>query len=610
MAPSDDDFEDAEYPGVRWVLAHYILNFVKDGQPMPRCQDLPAKAFGSLRKATRVFAVTHPWLGQWQPDPQGIQVETLRAKLLKMKKQLMLDQEDVVFLDYMCLPQRSVQGADDRSLEEKERFRKALSGDLMGRIYLTTRVIVIDEVPKEAESNVPYPDRGWCFFECMVSSMNTFPRDVMWVTQRVKDDIARFRTMSGDFRDSGNMEPLLAAFDGELEDKRFTNKADADLVRGFFISLARSQRLISAAASGDVAGCVAALDDGADPYSRNGQGRTALHCAALNQRVGAVAAILKRTDTHVVTMKTMENETTLDVATQGGSRECQVLIRNKLGEDFPTVVVKAVEGDAAALRRLLFLDEDEVLALQPPKKAAAGKAASNKAASLAAPAKAASGSAAGSIGKAATTTPSISAALAERKKGSTAAAVPKATASGKAKAAAGGKALPPARSAAMKSAGSLVLERSSTPTAVSPGSASSGLPEAGSSDKSTATKAAAVVLGLGSQVEGTSADGQKAKPGFPKAISENGAAASGVEAVPRPGLEVDEADDAGYTALFYAASLQYLPIVELLLTAKADMNRSCGGGETPFECVKRMELHSVLALLQAKQRTEGATTPA
>ena len=29
----------------------------------------------------------------------------------------------------------------------------------MGRIYLCTRVIVIDEVPGEAESNTPYLDR-------------------------------------------------------------------------------------------------------------------------------------------------------------------------------------------------------------------------------------------------------------------------------------------------------------------------------------------------------------------------------------------------------------------------------------------------------------------
>ena len=29
----------------------------------------------------------------------------------------------------------------------------ALSGDLMGRIYLTTRVMVIDEVPKDVESS-------------------------------------------------------------------------------------------------------------------------------------------------------------------------------------------------------------------------------------------------------------------------------------------------------------------------------------------------------------------------------------------------------------------------------------------------------------------------
>lgn len=166
-AGNSSSFEDAEYPGIAWVRAYYILHQLKDGERMPRCQDLPPSAFGSLRKATRVFAVTHPWLGRWQPDPNGIQVETLRAKLSLMHKELRLDKTDVVFFDYLSLPQVCPKtGRDDRTADEKERFRQALSGDLMGRIFLTSVVLIIDEVPKEAESNVPYLGRGWCYFEC------------------------------------------------------------------------------------------------------------------------------------------------------------------------------------------------------------------------------------------------------------------------------------------------------------------------------------------------------------------------------------------------------------------------------------------------------------
>ncbi|CAE8599857.1 unnamed protein product [Polarella glacialis] len=348
--------ESEEYPGVRWVLANYILLFLKNGQPMPRCQDLPPQAFGRLDLATRAFAVTHPWLGHWHPDPQGIQIETLRAKLQKMKKQMMLEPQDVVFFDYMSLPQVTPEGVDDRTPEEKRRLRAALSGDLMGRVYLTTRVIVIDEVPKEAQSCVPYLERGWCYFECMVASMNTSPRDLEWVGDRVKDQIALFRGMAAGFRESGDLSPMLQAFESELPAKAFAQGADRSLVQGFFASLATSQRLVAAAVRGDIQGVKAALDDGADIRSRNGQGRTALQAAVVNSRVAVVAALLERCDASVVLMQTMEGETALKLAKEAGSLECKLMLRRKLGQrgsTAPLLLVKAIEGNEAALRRLL-----------------------------------------------------------------------------------------------------------------------------------------------------------------------------------------------------------------------------------------------------------------
>merc|ERR1719189_2056914 len=63
--------------------------------------------------------------------------------------------------------------------------------------------------------------------------------------------------------------------------------------------------------------------------------------------------LLRRTSATVAQMKTMENETTLQVAIEAGERECQVLIRQKLGEPFPAMILRTVEGDIDAVRRLL-----------------------------------------------------------------------------------------------------------------------------------------------------------------------------------------------------------------------------------------------------------------
>eukprot|EP00392_Amoebophrya_sp_AT5.2_P004152 g4160.t1 len=376
---------DDEYPGVAWVKAYWLLDNLRDGERMPRCQDLPANAFGSLQRASRSFAVTHPWLARFQPDPCGIQVETLRAKLDAMREQVMLDKEDVVFFDYLSLPQVHHQsGRDDRTEEEKQKFRTALSGDLMGRIFLTSRVIFIDEVPAGVESGVQYMDRGWCYFECVVAAMNTLGRDVQWVDAKVKTEIQRLRLLSTEFRETGEIGPLLEVFDADLGGKHFSNPADRGMVRGFFVNLALSQRLIRAAARGDLLGVKSALDQNADTKSRDGVGRTALQAALVNGRVACVAELLRRIPVEAVEMRTslearMEKETVFDLARESrNARECTLLLQHKLGVNGkeaeksggndnisravrpdrvaarpPEVIVRALENDEVALRALL-----------------------------------------------------------------------------------------------------------------------------------------------------------------------------------------------------------------------------------------------------------------
>ncbi|CAD7922085.1 unnamed protein product [Amoebophrya sp. A25] len=350
-----------EYPGIVWIRTSYVLDVLKDGERMPRCQDLPANAFGNPQDAKRLFALTHPWLARYEPDPGGIQVETLRAKLERLRGQLMLDRKDVIFVDYMCLPQVHWRdGRDDRTAEQRRTFAKALDGDLMGRIFLTSQVLIIDEVPRDAQSATKYLDRGWCFFESVVASMNAAARDTLWISAEVKTAVDRYRIMATRFRDSGDLSALLNAFDSEISEKHFTEKKDAVLVRGFFVSLARSQRLIRAAATGDFEGCEEALlVQKADPATRDGFGRTALQAALLNGRVHVVAFLLRHVPLAVINMPavvgatgTEGGEDTLKLADESGAPELMhILLEHRMKSSGSTVVVLAIENDAGGLRK-------------------------------------------------------------------------------------------------------------------------------------------------------------------------------------------------------------------------------------------------------------------
>eukprot|EP00927_Polykrikos_kofoidii_P016913 TRINITY_DN17682_c0_g1_i1.p1 TRINITY_DN17682_c0_g1~~TRINITY_DN17682_c0_g1_i1.p1 ORF type:complete len:644 (-),score=132.93 TRINITY_DN17682_c0_g1_i1:160-1929(-) len=566
---------------------------------MPRCQDLPAKAFGSLETATRVFAVTHPWLGRWHPDPKGIHMEVLRAKLGKMKKQLILDEDDVVFFDYLCLPQVSTSGVDDRTSDEKRRFSVALSGDSMGRIYLTARVIVIDEVPKDAESSAQYLDRGWCFFESMIASMNTFPRELMWVDKKVKDEISRFRELAVEFRETGDISSIVTSFDKEVVGKKFANPKDQQLVRSFFTSLATSQRLVAAAVRGDAPEVASALEDGADPRSRNGQGLTALHAAAQNGRVAAMVVFLRKTDPSVASTKTMEGETPLQIAMQAGARECQLLIRHKLGEAIPLLIIRAIEGDEKGVHHLL--EPPTIVGASPGLTKATDvsgnqTASSEMAKSLAVPISAAApaamarppsdralGKPLNKFGKAAIAAPGIT--KANSALASAGGVVSKAPASKVAKpakvAVGGARSATPSgkaratlsRGTAMRSAARMVLEPASPPSSTPP-------PEPISPSRSPAAATAMVA---------TEVAGADSVPGSPNGNPVNRAsvAAAGDLGSVDAAQRVDASDDLGNTALYYAATLRFAVVAELLLRAKADPEAGNHEGDSPLAVAKR-----------------------
>lgn len=544
---------------------------------MPRCQDLPAKAFGSLRGAPRVFAVTHPWLDRWHPDPAGIQVETMRAKFDKMRQQMMTDLDDVLFFDYLCLPQVSTTGVDDRSPAEKLRFRSALSGDQMGRIYLTSRVIFIDEVPGDASSRAPYLDRGWCYFESAVASMNTFPRDLMWTQRSLKEEIARFRTMSAEFRQTGDITAIVDAFDSEIASKSFAQPSDRDLVRGLFVSLARSQRLIAASARGDVKGVQAAIDDGADLKSRNGHGHTALHVAAANGHTGVVSVLLKRSTAFEVSMTTMENESSVDLAKNW--RESSVLLRHNLGEPFPPLIVLTIHGDLQALKELLStLQADDGGAQAFP---SAGIVTSELA--LVNGEKNGPAARAGAVARESSASENAPQASHDKKipaRGPKTFASPAGAPPAAKPRAPPGKTVPakakssPVRGAALRTAAAAIAQ---------PSMQSAPLPVEGEA-----------VAGGSLATRGGAAE---AKP-VPKASGAHPRDARRHAVKPVLAIDVNEADDIGWTALHYAVSMEHAAIAKELLQSRADPTRCNAEGESPAALAARLDVKAVLSELR------------
>ncbi|CAK0876053.1 unnamed protein product [Prorocentrum cordatum] len=588
--------DDPEYPGVRWVLVRYVLTWLKDGVPMPRCQDLPAKAFGSLRGAPRVFAVTHPWLDRWHPDPAGIQVETMRAKFDKMRQQMMTDLDDVLFFDYLCLPQVSTTGVDDRSPAEKLRFRSALSGDQMGRISVPDEsrdfhrrgagrrqlpravprprvVLLLGGAPDLTLPPLGAPPN----FESAVASMNTFPRDLMWTQRSLKEEIARFRTMSAEFRQTGDITAIVDAFDSEIASKSFAQPSDRDLVRGLFVSLARSQRLIAASARGDVKGVQAAIDDGADLKSRNGHGHTALHVAAANGHTGVVSVLLKRSTAFEVSMTTMENESSVDLAKNW--RESSVLLRHNLGEPFPPLIVLTIHGDLPPLKELLStLQADDGGAQAFP---SAGIVTSELA--LVNGEKNGPAARAGAVARESSASENAPQASHDKKipaRGPKTLASPAGAPPAAKPRAPPGKTVPakakssPVRGAALRTAAAAIAQ---------PSMQSAPLPVEGEA-----------VAGGSLATRGGAAE---AKP-VPKASGAHPRDARRHAVKPVLAIDVNEADDIGWTALHYAVSMEHAAIAKELLQSRADPTRCNAEGESPAALAARLDVKAVLSELR------------
>ena len=235
------------------IDAGWLADLADRGDRLPRCQDVPAEARVSLAEmeawgdeyTVGVLVISYPWLDRNHPDAHGEQLRKI-AFVLKAFAAKALQYTGCrvgVFWDYCSLPQKNLDGVDDRTEEEKARFGRVLKGGINSLYgHQKTHVLLVTTPLPTGHpycNTQPYDGRGWCFAESVMSAI-------------VKDDSALIDLgkLTGDEADVGTLvrkgkserRPPIApdAFHQMLrsgvgdESIKFTNKGDVDVVAGIY----------------------------------------------------------------------------------------------------------------------------------------------------------------------------------------------------------------------------------------------------------------------------------------------------------------------------------------------------------------------------------------
>jgi len=157
------------------IDAAYLADLADSGAIVPRCQDVPVSAKVSLAEmeawgeeyTVGVLIISYPWLDKNHPDLHGEQLQKISFvfKAFAAKAREYYGCRVGVFWDYLSLPQRDIDGVEDRSAVLQDRFKRALRGinAWYGHQKATT-LLVTTPLPNEYKyTNLqPYEFRGWC----------------------------------------------------------------------------------------------------------------------------------------------------------------------------------------------------------------------------------------------------------------------------------------------------------------------------------------------------------------------------------------------------------------------------------------------------------------
>ena len=153
--------------------------WLQSAEGFKRRQDLPAEAFVSPESAARFFdagqvaVLSYRWLpGNGSDTPDGFHLRALQGFCSSRYGR----RYKAIFIDYLCLFQALGEYNDDRSEEELQKFKLALT--VMMCLYASPLTVIIQHKdlptsPNQGYDKPPYEKSGWCNMEQASATLAT-----------------------------------------------------------------------------------------------------------------------------------------------------------------------------------------------------------------------------------------------------------------------------------------------------------------------------------------------------------------------------------------------------------------------------------------------------
>ena len=119
--------------------------------PVPRNQEVPKEAFGTLTGRSILVATSHAWFYQCHPDPEGVKLDIMRKDFFPRLRERFPHTQILVFDDWHSCPQWPRPTKD-----EEMRFRKCMQH--MNSVYCYCDVVLFVQAP--------LPDLDERIYEC------------------------------------------------------------------------------------------------------------------------------------------------------------------------------------------------------------------------------------------------------------------------------------------------------------------------------------------------------------------------------------------------------------------------------------------------------------